>query len=312
MKPKLNCPTYKSRRKRKYVLFLYSPLAIQLSKCLRTVRCNVQELCCASSGFTRYGTSVCSMSNSDGITYYLYIPISVLLLLNTVFFLATVITMVKYKKGIRDVFNGISNNTSTKADQSFGIYARLFIIMGIFWITQIVCWFALPQTSISIKNSELTSVQKINAVVDALTVLQAVVIFYIFACKRSVFVNLWNLQPWLNPFLSLCISGGCCTTPPDTGRRISLPSQSVNSTMKGALKSRKGSNEAANHRMSTESNKTIVLNVRNPGLSITREDSRKISVTSNETVISHVELGCKVSGVTDDKRSGLSKTEIKY
>ncbi|ODM87963.1 putative G-protein coupled receptor Mth-like 4 [Orchesella cincta] len=209
-----------------------------------------------------YGKSVCSMSNSDGITFYLYIPISVLLLFNIGFFLATIMTMMQYKKGIRDAFNGISNNTSTKVDQSFGIYARLFIIMGIFWITQIVCWFALPQSD----NSKT--------------------------------------------FLSLCISGGCCTTPPDISRKISMPSHAMSLTRKGTRHtSQDMSTETAKHRISTESNKTIVLNVRNPVPSITSEDSRKISVTSNETVISHVESGFKVPGVMDDnKLNGLSRT----
>ncbi|CAL8103784.1 unnamed protein product [Orchesella dallaii] len=203
---KMNCPTYKSRGKRKFALFFMFSIgypAIKVTMCAMLDSMYRNSKILPPLPLPAYGTLICSMSNTDGITYYLYIPISVLLAFNTAFFVATIITMIQRKKSIRDAFNGISNNTSTKVDQSFGIYARLFVIMGIFWVSQIICWFVLPQSTPAAAGGELSTLDTIRAVVDALTVLQAVVIFYIFVCKRSVYVSLWNLQPWLQCILHL-------------------------------------------------------------------------------------------------------------
>lgn len=65
--------------------------------------------------------------------------------------------------------------------------------MGIFWISQIISWFILLND-----NSNTSQTWEIVfAITDALTVLQAVAIFYIFVCKKSVFSNLWIIHPRL-------------------------------------------------------------------------------------------------------------------
>lgn len=65
-----------------------------------------------------YGRSVCNMSN-DGVTYYLYLPIGVLLLCNMGFFVATIMSMIHYKKSIREAFAELSKTANpSKANQS--------------------------------------------------------------------------------------------------------------------------------------------------------------------------------------------------
>lgn len=101
---------------------------------------------------------------------YLYGPMLVLLLVNVVFFVGCVVLLLCCRRRV-------TFSPSTGQLQNFGawVYVRLFILMGILWLTEVVSWHYLQYCSIP------------EYIIDIINSLQGVYIFLVtVTCRRNL------------------------------------------------------------------------------------------------------------------------------
>lgn len=106
----------------------------------------------------------------DSKLLYFYGPIVILCVANMIFFVLTALKIAETKRQAQKVLN-------KKDKQRFSLYIKLFVVMGINWILEVVSY-------------KYPKFENIWMVTDAYNVLVGLIIFIIFVCKKKTFVLL--------------------------------------------------------------------------------------------------------------------------
>ncbi|XP_060865535.1 G-protein coupled receptor Mth2-like isoform X2 [Metopolophium dirhodum] len=127
-----------------------------------------------------FGNHSCWFSSSTATLLYFYGPIGILLLSNLLMFIHTAIMIVKHMSDARVLSGTESRRNVDHEKQRFMLYLKLFIVMGVNWLAEIISWA-----------SGSNGFEKYWYVTDIGNSLQGVLIFLIFVCKKRV-LNLLN------------------------------------------------------------------------------------------------------------------------
>ncbi|XP_065215072.1 G-protein coupled receptor Mth2-like [Planococcus citri] len=110
--------------------------------------------------------------------YYFYSFISVLLSLNLIMFIHTTIIIIKHKNQVKVLKGSDSKRHHLDNEKKrFHVYLKLFSMMGISWLMEILSYFYQDESIIW-------------DVIDVCNMLQGTFIFFIFVCKRRVIILL--------------------------------------------------------------------------------------------------------------------------
>lgn len=108
--------------------------------------------------------------------YYLYAPISIILVVNATLYGTTAYKIYKAKKETAIVRSKENRQSRKESDiENFFLYLRLFVIMGVIWLTEIISWIF-----------EGNGNTEISVILDVMNCLQGLIIFFMFAWKRKV------------------------------------------------------------------------------------------------------------------------------
>ncbi|XP_060842363.1 G-protein coupled receptor Mth2-like isoform X2 [Rhopalosiphum padi] len=128
----------------------------------------------------RIGISSCWFGYLATLLYF-YGPIGILLFSNLLMFIHTAIVIVKHMRDAKVLRGSESqNNANHYEKQRFMLYLKLFIVMGVNWLAEIISWATDSDGS-----------EYVWYVTDIGNSLQGVLIFLIFVCKKRV-LNLLN------------------------------------------------------------------------------------------------------------------------
>ncbi|XP_050434339.1 G-protein coupled receptor Mth2-like [Adelges cooleyi] len=120
-----------------------------------------------------FGKDRCWFYSKAAKYFYFYGPIGVLLLSNLLMFIYTTVKIVKHMKDAKVLIGSKSKKNIDHETQRFLLYLKLFIVMGISWLTEILAF-------------EFKDYQYIWNYTDIVNSLQGVLIFCIFVCKKRV------------------------------------------------------------------------------------------------------------------------------
>jgi len=101
---------------------------------------------------------------------FFYTPIIIILVENLIFFLLTIVNIRRASSGTDMVNKRISRKL-------LKVYLKLFLVMGIFWIAEVISWFAQDKTDDSVWYFT-----------DILNSLQGVFIFIVYVCKKKTWL----------------------------------------------------------------------------------------------------------------------------
>nr|XP_040579384.1 G-protein coupled receptor Mth2-like isoform X1 [Lepeophtheirus salmonis] len=118
----------------------------------------------------RFGEKQCFFAGKEAIFLYFNIPILIMLLINTIMFFGTVMTILKVQRAAKSYFK----NQRESLDR-FALFMKLFLGMGIIWIFEILA-----------KGTSGIVPQEVWYFTDILNMLQGFYVFLIFVCKRNV------------------------------------------------------------------------------------------------------------------------------
>ncbi|PNF24431.1 hypothetical protein B7P43_G09683 [Cryptotermes secundus] len=122
-----------------------------------------------------FGRRACWFEKPAATLAYFYGPMAFLLLANLMLFLytATRIILVRRDTAILNSAGNTSGSAIRKNRQRLVLYVKLFCLMGLTWITEIISW-------------AVGGADYYWYITDIVNMLRAVFIFVIFCCKRSV------------------------------------------------------------------------------------------------------------------------------
>ncbi|XP_070518974.1 G-protein coupled receptor Mth2-like [Cardiocondyla obscurior] len=115
-------------------------------------------------------------SEDDAKTIYFYIPVGATIIINICFFIATTITLLCQNIRTAHQLRNSESERHNENTQRFKMYLKLFIVMGISWIMELISW------SISI-DLVPAAVWYLSDITNAL---QGVIIFIIFVCRKKI------------------------------------------------------------------------------------------------------------------------------
>lgn len=142
---------------------------------------------------TEIGVSSCALNIQNWMVqlYYFYGVVGVLLIINLMFFFCTVICLRERQKETK-----FAHRQCTATDSAdllrFKLFTRLFFIMGILWIFELISWL-----TVSLQLSAM--IQLIFVVTDCLNALQGIALFFLFVWKPQTWRQL--RKKWKNIFL---------------------------------------------------------------------------------------------------------------
>ncbi|XP_071520712.1 G-protein coupled receptor Mth2-like isoform X2 [Panulirus ornatus] len=118
-----------------------------------------------------FGHARCWFSGDDALIIFFYGPTSVVLGINVVLFIAS-------------AYKLCSLNKSSEARLfQFSLYLKLFVLMGVTWIFEAISFFVQRKTNNSSGNY-------VWLVFDLINIMQGVIIFVVFVCRRAVLIRL--------------------------------------------------------------------------------------------------------------------------
>uniref|UniRef100_A0A1B6EGM6 G-protein coupled receptors family 2 profile 2 domain-containing protein n=1 Tax=Clastoptera arizonana TaxID=38151 RepID=A0A1B6EGM6_9HEMI len=122
-----------------------------------------------------FGLNKCWFSTEKATFIYFYLPMGVVVILNIIMFATTALRLVAHTKETDNMLNknGESQRHNENERQRFNLYLKLFIVMGINWVTEIVSWY-------------LGGPKYLWYITDLTNTLQGVLIFLIFVWKRRI------------------------------------------------------------------------------------------------------------------------------
>lgn len=119
------------------------------------------------------GVKRCWLSGTPAFLMYFNGPVGVVLITNLIFFIMTIWTLIQFR-------NTTMILQVKKDKKRFYLYIKLFLIMGLIWITEFIPW--------------LSGIYKLYAIAGILNSLHGVYLFFIFVCKRKVFKSLRDMR----------------------------------------------------------------------------------------------------------------------
>ncbi|CAG0920470.1 unnamed protein product [Notodromas monacha] len=109
----------------------------------------------------------------NAILFYFYGPIALLLLANMVFFGLTMHFLISHRRKTRNL------NMEESAKKRFTLFIKLFVVMGVGWITEVISWKLGPE--------------EIWYVTDIVNALTGILVFLVFICRRKTLEDLNKL-----------------------------------------------------------------------------------------------------------------------
>ncbi|KAI5719246.1 hypothetical protein M8J76_007285 [Diaphorina citri] len=169
-----------------------------------------------------FGEKRCWFTSDLGMLIYFYGPVGCLVIANIVMFLSTARTLLAHHKVNATILKtGGSKKHVQTENERFRLYLKLFAVMGVNWIMEVVSWACGGE-------------QYFWYVSDLTNALQGVFIFLIFVCKRRILTLLvLKVYPkcrW-QYFTDSKTSGGSSGT---TARSV-LSLQSIQTRVKGVM-----------------------------------------------------------------------------
>ncbi|ODN01608.1 G-protein coupled receptor Mth2 [Orchesella cincta] len=169
-----------------------------------------EDLDCTNVIVPNYGQTNCYISKQAQGPYLFY-PIGLVLVINLLFYLLTVCKMWGYQKKSQAIIQYRSKGQT----QPILIFAKLFIVMGVSWIFEIISW--------GTTSSDVDRIPLYWVIFDIVTLFQAVCIFVIFIWKKETLSRLWYKYPCFQPLLApLSKLPGCGLLPNERDRLASL------------------------------------------------------------------------------------------
>ncbi|XP_077286697.1 G-protein coupled receptor Mth2-like isoform X2 [Arctopsyche grandis] len=149
------------------------------------------------------GVIKCWFKEKEALWLYFYGPMGILLLTNLVLFVYTSIRILILKRGTSALHQADSarHGRGNKNKQRFVLYAKLFLLMGVTWLTEIISW--------AVGNS--TVLNYLWYITDMINLLRAVFIFIIFCWKPRVWNNVKKKMPCLKQCENF-VKQRCCGT----------------------------------------------------------------------------------------------------
>ncbi|KAF4528729.1 hypothetical protein B566_EDAN008995 [Ephemera danica] len=122
----------------------------------------------------QFGVQRCWFGDKLAVFAYFFGPISVLLICNLVLFIMTAVRIVKLRRGTAVLKHADSQRSDQREkQQKFVLYLKLFLVMGLTWIMELVSWTVGGSNYLWI-------------VTDVCNTLQGLCIFLIFVWKPKV------------------------------------------------------------------------------------------------------------------------------
>ncbi|CAG7720316.1 unnamed protein product [Allacma fusca] len=184
-------------------------------------RKDVEEQINSKLIYPDYGTASCSLAPGS-LGAYWYGPLCFLLLANLIFFVATTRRMAHLRRMTR---RASIDSTTGKQRQSNQIFLKIFIVSGVTWNVELIGW--------------IFNVDPIYRL-DIVHHLQAIAMFYIFVCRKSVLRSLQRKYPIITKIIPDIVSKhgsiGHGSTTADAGTKIRFgrkTSSSSNSSVSG-------------------------------------------------------------------------------
>ncbi|PNF36788.1 G-protein coupled receptor Mth2 [Cryptotermes secundus] len=121
-----------------------------------------------------FGVTKCWFGSDTAVLAYFYGPIGFLVLCNIILFITTAMKIMKLKRETRMLQGEESKRHDNEADkQRFNLYLKLFIVMGVNWVMELISWAA-------------GGPEYLWYLTDLGNTLQGVLIFIIFVWKRKI------------------------------------------------------------------------------------------------------------------------------
>ncbi|XP_035904477.1 uncharacterized protein LOC118508837 [Anopheles stephensi] len=127
----------------------------------------------------KFGDGQCLFKGEQFVAFlYLYLPLILLVSANLFFFIRTAIKINKIERTTAAALQGESGRHSkyTNERNRYGLYVRLFVVMGVTWTFEFITWIADSQHWMAL-------------VTDVCNCISGVFIFFLFVWKRKV----WKL-----------------------------------------------------------------------------------------------------------------------
>ncbi|KYM98016.1 G-protein coupled receptor Mth2 [Cyphomyrmex costatus] len=113
---------------------------------------------------------------NEAKTLYFYLPMGATIISNIFFFICTTLTILYQKIHTANQLKDSESNRHDENKQRFNMYLKLFIVMGISWVLEIIAWLT---------GSEIVPIW-LWYPADMINSLQGLIIFIIFVCRKKV------------------------------------------------------------------------------------------------------------------------------
>lgn len=117
-----------------------------------------------------FGHARCWFSDDDALIMFFYGPTSVVLGINVILFCASAFKLCT-----------LSKNSEVRVFQ-FSLYFKLFVLMGVTWIFEVISYFVQRETN-------TVSGNYVWLVFDLINIMQGLIIFAVFVCRRAVLIR---------------------------------------------------------------------------------------------------------------------------
>ncbi|XP_012265831.2 G-protein coupled receptor Mth2-like isoform X1 [Athalia rosae] len=139
---------------------------------------------------------------------YFFGPVSLTIACNIGFFISTSVKMIQQNRNAKLQLNSADSQRHDDNKLWFGLYLKLFVVMGISWSTEVISW-------------AWESPQYIWYVTDMVNALQGLLIFFIFVWKKKIWLSLKKR------FKNLRVSWKGCISIPETSTGSPSTSRSL-------------------------------------------------------------------------------------
>ncbi|KAG5340114.1 MTH2 protein, partial [Acromyrmex heyeri] len=118
---------------------------------------------------------------NEAITLYFYVPISIIIISNVFFFICTTLTILQQKIHTASELRDSESKRHDENKQRFSVYLKLFVVMGITWILDVLLW--IIDTNILLETDILLYIWYLVNIINAL---QGVIFFVVLVCRRKI------------------------------------------------------------------------------------------------------------------------------
>ncbi|KAG5330659.1 MTH2 protein, partial [Acromyrmex charruanus] len=180
---------YRTKIKHKKKLIIYSIYAWGVTIILNVICAIMDNIPLLPENLIR--PEICEkrfwFGENEAKTLYFYVPISVTIISNIFFFIRTTLTILYQKIHIANLLRDCEIIRHDENKQWFNMYLKLFIVMGITWVLEIMSWVDIGADIVP---------QFIWYPADIVNALQGLTIFIIFVCRKKTLQTLLKQLNW--------------------------------------------------------------------------------------------------------------------